>query len=151
MASDRTWRDLNPADMTDKQLPWEGIEGPLNELGERCVWPWDPQQLKGAPLGQYHCPYCGGMQVAGVEHLDLSDTCVACLGMSDPDDPCPFCGGTGEPKHNVEPVPVEKMDAGTEPIGYRFKCSCGREGNGTHRTPELARTAGFGHVLGVSP
>lgn len=92
-----TWRDLNPADMVDKQLPWEGIEGPMNELGERCVWPWDPQQLAGAPLGQYHCPYCGGMQVAGVEHLDMTGVCLWCYGYAEPDGPqCELCHGTGE-------------------------------------------------------
>lgn len=26
----------------------------------------NPEKLKGVPLGQYHCPYCGQMQVAGV-------------------------------------------------------------------------------------
>ena len=76
-----TWRDLNPADMTETALPAtiDGhlIEGPKNELGERCPWPWDPQQLVGAPLGQYHCPYCGGMQVAGGEHLDWTDEAIA--------------------------------------------------------------------------
>lgn len=65
-----TWQDLDPHDMVDKALPWNGIHGPLNELGEECPWPWDPQQLEGAPLGQYHCPYCGGMVMAGVPHLD---------------------------------------------------------------------------------
>lgn len=29
-----------------------------------------PEFLLGAPLGQYHCPYCGVMNVAGVQHLD---------------------------------------------------------------------------------
>lgn len=146
LAATRTWRDLQPKDMVDKKLPWEGIEGPMNELGERCPWPWDPQQLVGAPLGQYHCPYCGGMQVAGTEHLDFSGTCIACLGHSDPDNPCPFCGGTGEARHNLRAVPIHKMDAGTEPIGFRFSCSCGREGNGTHRTYEAAMKAGCAHI-----
>lgn len=48
----------------------EQIDRPTNENGETCPWPWDPQQLVGAPLGQYHCPYCGGMQIAGVPHAD---------------------------------------------------------------------------------
>lgn len=46
------------------------ISAPVNEMGERCPWPWDPQQLGGVPLGMYHCPYCGGMVVAGMVHLD---------------------------------------------------------------------------------
>lgn len=50
------------------------ITAPLNEEGERCPWPWDPQRLAGAPLGQYHCPYCGAMVMAGIEHVDYADT-----------------------------------------------------------------------------
>lgn len=49
------------------------IEYPMGELGEPCPWPWEPQQLKGAPLGMYHCPYCGTMVVAGTEHTDYKD------------------------------------------------------------------------------
>lgn len=82
--SERTWRDLRPEDMTKTALPFEGIEGPMNELGERCPWPWDPQQLLGAPLGQYHCPYCGGMQVAGMEHADFTEDDLRTLGLVPP-------------------------------------------------------------------
>lgn len=69
------WRDISPKDAVDVQLPWTApdgtvVEGPMNELGERCPWPWEPQQLGGAPMGQYHCSYCGGMQVAGVPHAE---------------------------------------------------------------------------------
>lgn len=28
-----------------------------------------PEMLLGCPLGQYHCPECGAMQIAGVPHL----------------------------------------------------------------------------------
>jgi hypothetical protein len=38
--------------------------------GEECPWPWEPQQLAGAPMGQYHCGYCGEMCIAGMEHTD---------------------------------------------------------------------------------
>lgn len=69
----RHWTDIEPADAVDIVLPAEGIEGPINELGEPCPWPWDPQQLTGAPLGQYHCGYCGGMAMAGESHFDASD------------------------------------------------------------------------------
>ncbi len=54
-------------------LPIPGIDGPTNEMGEPCPWPWDPIQLKGAPIGQYHCPYCGAMVLAGMDHLDYKD------------------------------------------------------------------------------
>lgn len=75
------WHEIAPIDATsiDLSLPeYAHISAPLNEMGERCPWPWDPQQLIGAPLGQYHCGYCGAMVVAGMPHLDYS--------------PCPNCG-----------------------------------------------------------
>lgn len=46
---------------------------PLNEAGEPCPWPWEPQQLTGVPLGMYHCPYCGAMVLAGVTHPDYRE------------------------------------------------------------------------------
>jgi hypothetical protein len=64
------WYDIDPADATHIQLPHEGIEGPLTMEGKECPWPWEPQQLKGAPLGQYHCPYCLEMVIAGMPHID---------------------------------------------------------------------------------
>lgn len=70
----RYWYDILPNEATKFK---EGIPAecaPLNEMGEPCPWPWDPQQLSGAPIGQYHCPYCGGMQLAGLKHLDVRDT-----------------------------------------------------------------------------
>ena len=67
----RSWRDVTPEEaalLTKEQL--ELIDRPTNEVGETCPWPWDPQQLEGAPLGQYHCSYCLGMQIAGLPHAD---------------------------------------------------------------------------------
>lgn len=70
----RRWQDIAPADATNLDLSTDyTVTAPLNEMGERCPWPWDPQQLKGAPLGQYHCPYCGAMVLAGAEHIDYAD------------------------------------------------------------------------------
>lgn len=66
----RNWYEISPKDAVDVVLPAEGITGPVNEVGEPCSWPWEPQQYVNAPLGQYHCPYCGAMVVAGVRHLD---------------------------------------------------------------------------------
>lgn len=69
------WHSIAPADAVDINLAERlDITAPLNEMGERCPWPWDPQQLVGQPLGQYHCEYCGAMVIAGVPHLDYSDT-----------------------------------------------------------------------------
>ena len=33
----------------------------------------DPRTLKGAPIGMYHCPECGHMVIAGMEHIDWSE------------------------------------------------------------------------------
>jgi hypothetical protein len=65
------WEAINPADAVDINLRERtDITALHNESGERCPWPWEPQQLGGAPMGQYHCPYCGAMVVAGIPHLD---------------------------------------------------------------------------------
>jgi hypothetical protein len=70
----RSWRDIAPADAVDLDLITQlDIEAPVNEMGERCPWPWEPQQLVGVPLGQYHCPYCGAMCIAGIPHVDYRD------------------------------------------------------------------------------
>ena len=34
-----------------------------------------PELLKGQPIGQYHCPDCGAMVLAGMEHPDLCEKC----------------------------------------------------------------------------
>lgn len=65
------WQSIAPKDTVGLDLRERlDITAPLNKEGERCPWPWDPQQLGGQPIGQYHCPYCGAMVLAGVEHLD---------------------------------------------------------------------------------
>lgn len=70
----RRWQDIRPGDAVDINLSVNlDITAPLNEEGERCPWPWDPQQFTGAPLGQYDCPYCGAMVMAGMPHIDYSE------------------------------------------------------------------------------
>jgi hypothetical protein len=72
--SGTSWETIAPKDAVDLNLAERlDIDAPLNESGERCPWPWEPQQLKGAPLGQYHCGYCGAMCVAGIPHPDYRD------------------------------------------------------------------------------
>jgi len=71
----RRWTDITPQEAATQQLNLARdihITAPRNEEGERCPWPWEPQQLVGAALGQYRCGYCGAMVVAGVPHLDYS-------------------------------------------------------------------------------
>lgn len=68
------WYDIAPADAVDIDLSKRpDIVAPLNEMGEECPWPWEPQQLVGVPMGQYHCGYCGAMSVAGIRHPDYRD------------------------------------------------------------------------------
>jgi hypothetical protein len=67
------WHDFAPADAVGLDLSVRlDITAPVNESGERCPWPWDPQQRVGAPIGMYHCPYCGAMVIAGLPHVDYS-------------------------------------------------------------------------------
>ncbi len=40
-----------------------------------------PELLIGLPIGQYHCPDCGAMVLAGLPHPDL---CQRCLDMNHP-------------------------------------------------------------------
>uniref|UniRef100_A0A6H1ZQ85 Uncharacterized protein n=1 Tax=viral metagenome TaxID=1070528 RepID=A0A6H1ZQ85_9ZZZZ len=35
-----------------------------------------PELLLGVPIGQYHCPDCGAMIIAGVEHFELCKICI---------------------------------------------------------------------------
>lgn len=69
-APERHWSEISPQEARNYLLPHPGIKGPINEAGEPCPWPWEPQQLTNAPMGQYHCPYCGAMVIAGVPHTD---------------------------------------------------------------------------------
>jgi hypothetical protein len=39
----------------------------------RYPCPEQPERLIGLPIGQYHCPICGDMQIAGLEHLRPDD------------------------------------------------------------------------------
>lgn len=70
------WHTIAPADAAEIVLPMPGITGPLNERGLPCPWPWEPQQLVGVPLGQYHCPYCGAGVLAGERHPDYRNGIV---------------------------------------------------------------------------
>lgn len=64
------WYELSPEQAKDIVLPHEGITGPLTMDDEVCPWPWDPILMAGKPIGQYHCPYCGEMVIAGMDHID---------------------------------------------------------------------------------
>lgn len=68
------WSQIPIQSATRLELPDPDIVGPVNEIGEPCPWPWDPQALAGQPIGQYHCPYCGAMVIAGIPHFDYQDS-----------------------------------------------------------------------------
>lgn len=38
--------------------------------------PEDPKTLLGQPIGQFHCPFCGCMQIAGLEHMCDPESCL---------------------------------------------------------------------------
>lgn len=40
-------------------------------MSEKNTWPClgKPEDLRGQPIGMYHCEFCGEMQIAGVTHL----------------------------------------------------------------------------------
>lgn len=65
-----SWTTILPANATAIVLPHPDIQGPYTSTGEECPWPWEPIQLKGAPMGMYHCGYCGEMVMAGEHHID---------------------------------------------------------------------------------
>lgn len=33
---------------------------------------YDPKEMAGEPIGMFHCPECGEMVVAGMDHPDYS-------------------------------------------------------------------------------
>lgn len=70
--SKRPWYEIEPKDACDIKFPNPTFWGPLTEYGGECVWPWEPQQLVGVPLGQYRCPYCNAMCMAGIPHADYT-------------------------------------------------------------------------------
>lgn len=75
------WQDISPKDAAGPPsvncLEHPELRPPMNENGDLCPWPWEPQQLTGAPLGQYHCGYCGAMCMAGMEHPDYREDLLA--------------------------------------------------------------------------
>lgn len=69
----RRWQDIDPKDAAGLDLSTDlAITAPLNELGQRCPWPWEPQMLIDAPLGQYRCRFCYAMVMAGMPHFDYA-------------------------------------------------------------------------------
>lgn len=70
------WWSITPVKAYDRGLDLSAdleYTAPLNESGERCPWPWEPQQLVGLPIGQYPCRYCGAMVMAGYRHMDYRE------------------------------------------------------------------------------
>ena len=78
------WREIMPGNATSLALPDPDIVGPINESGVPCPWPWEPEQLINAPMGQYHCPYCGAIVMAGIPHLDYTEAPDAASCIDDP-------------------------------------------------------------------
>ena len=51
---------------------------------KRKPCPEDPVKLTGQPIGMYHCPICGDMQVAAMEHVPPDDDYEESYGMDWP-------------------------------------------------------------------
>lgn len=51
-------------EMANSRIDWGEWEGK-----KRKPCPEQPLLLVGMPIGQYHCPVCGEMQIAGTLHL----------------------------------------------------------------------------------
>lgn len=100
----RKWQDIAPKDALELDLSKDlTVTAPLNELGERCPWPWEPQQFVDAPLGQYRCPYCNAMVVAGMAHIDYTGNLLSDgEGQRRPNDVTPS-EGSSSPGSDVEP------------------------------------------------
>jgi hypothetical protein len=62
----------------------------------------DPRELKGHPIGMYHCPECGEMVVAGIEHPNYD-----LIGEGPDLDSCPVCK-----KPNCFNPQIEEVDIG---------------------------------------
>lgn len=43
---------------------------PTTNESQRCTF--DPTAYAGLPIGMFHCPQCGEMVIAGMEHPDYS-------------------------------------------------------------------------------
>lgn len=76
----RHWASIPPEEAVALVLPHVDVVGPLNEEGRPCPWPWGPQQKVGVPMGQYRCPYCWAMCVAGIPHLDYREDPLSAIG-----------------------------------------------------------------------
>jgi hypothetical protein len=45
-------------------------------MTDRITCPEDPEKLCGQPIGMYHCPDCGCMQVACIPHMCNPELCL---------------------------------------------------------------------------
>lgn len=61
--------------LTSGDIVFPLIDPGLELEDGHCPWPWEPQQLVGVPMGQYHCGYCGSMELAGIQHSDARRWC----------------------------------------------------------------------------
>jgi hypothetical protein len=71
------WQDIAPKDAVDIDLSVRlDISAPVNEKGERCAWPWEPQ-LMSESIGRYSCSYCWATVTAGAPHPDYGPSAPA--------------------------------------------------------------------------
>lgn len=73
------------AERKEDEALTELLEGKMKLCG-RCYGNADPlypancqekpELLAGKPIGQYHCPDCGAMVLAGMKHPDMCKRCI---------------------------------------------------------------------------
>ena len=101
-------------------------EAPCNEKPERFL---------GQPIGMYHCPDCGAMVLAGMEHPKVCKKCIDHLQGEGKDYPSQVCFDCGELYGSVK----RDLSRGAFTM-WEGKCAvCENEGTVTH-------PRAFGHL-----
>jgi len=62
----------------------------------------DPRELAGQPIGMYHCPECGEMVVAGLDHAATLPDCM----MRDGAEPC---AGYAQSRKRIDALEWERL------------------------------------------
>lgn len=61
------------ADIADLNHDLEAAVAEMSEQAKAAACPEKPERLLGQPIGQYHCPSCGMMLIAGLPHPSPSE------------------------------------------------------------------------------
>lgn len=68
------WNVIPPEEAVGLDLRTDPtVEGPLNENGKVCPWPWEVQQQPFQVEAMHTCSYCGSVGTPGLPHQDFRD------------------------------------------------------------------------------